>query len=62
MADDFYDFCACIGPQYNEKYCYCEMVRRGLPLNEKLRKEAEAKLEKKLSTVFAKYYHGQKPT
>lgn len=29
--------CACLGPQYDEPYCVCEMRSRGLALNEPAR-------------------------
>jgi hypothetical protein len=34
--------CACIGPEYGEPHCYCEMKRKGLPLNREAR-DADAK-------------------
>ena len=30
MTADVINFCACLGPMYNEPVCPCEMRRRGL--------------------------------
>lgn len=53
MNDDI-NFCACMGPRYDEPYCYCEMKRRGLPLNEPARKEAEQCLKEAMDRMFGK--------
>lgn len=45
-------FCSCIGPAYDEPFCYCEMVRQGLPFNEDARKESEARMTKTLGEIF----------
>lgn len=44
--------CACMGSNYGEQHCYCEMKRRGLPLNEPAR-EAD---RKQLTEAMSKYF------
>lgn len=45
--------CACLGPMYNEPYCYCEMKRQSLNMdNNPLRIEAEAKSKEQMSKMF----------
>jgi len=47
-----HSICACIGPLYDEPFCYCEMQRRGLPLNDLVREEKEKELRKALGEIF----------
>jgi hypothetical protein len=54
---DALQMCACMGPMYDEPYCYCEMQRRGLQLNTEARAEAERQLRESLNRVF-----GEDPT
>lgn len=44
--------CACIGALYGEPHCYCEMMAKGLPLNEDARAKSEAELKRVLGEVF----------
>lgn len=53
------EFCACIGPEYGEPYCYCEMMRRGLPLNEADRKVAMDRLNSELKRVFGENFESK---
>lgn len=44
-----YNLCACMGAMYNEPYCYCEMERRGLDMdNNPLRIAAEEECAKQM--------------
>ncbi len=51
MSDPI-NFCACIGPVYGEPHCYCEMQRRGLPLNKEARDEDKRKLNEAMEKFF----------
>jgi hypothetical protein len=45
--------CACLGPMYYEPYCYCEMKRRGLDMdNNPLRKAEEARSKEQAAKMF----------
>jgi hypothetical protein len=46
------NFCACMGPMYDEPYCYCEMLRRGLPLNNAERQKSEDSLRRVFKEIF----------
>jgi hypothetical protein len=37
---------------YDEPYCYCEMLRRNLPLNETARSETDKKMRKAFNEIF----------
>lgn len=47
-------WCACMGPQYGEPYCYCEMKRRGLQMSKQHDWSPEdiEKLNKALAEIF----------
>ncbi len=51
MSDEI-TFCACMGPQYDEPHCYCQMKRLGLALNEKDRAVSREAAEKALDILF----------
>jgi hypothetical protein len=44
--------CACMGPMYGERYCYCEMRARKLPLNEVARAEEHARSKAQMAKLF----------
>ena len=48
-----FNVCACMGPMYDEPHCYCEMISRGLPLNEAARAADNARLDSALQGMFA---------
>lgn len=50
----FFGPCACIGPQYGEPYCFCQMMARGLPLNTEARIESVKLANEKLDAIFGK--------
>ncbi len=57
MANDSergYTVCACMGPMYGEPHCHCEMVAKGLPLNDTDREASEVAPKMAMNRVFAK--------
>ena len=46
--------CACMGPMYDEPFCYCEMRAQGLPLNQKARLERSKALDIVMRDLFSK--------
>ena len=44
--------CACMGPMYGERYCYCGMLARKLPLNEVARAEEDARSKAQMAKLF----------
>ncbi len=43
--------CACLGPMYGEPHCFCEMQRKGLPLNTAARAAEDARSAAQLAQV-----------
>lgn len=44
--------CACMGPQYGEPHCVCQMKARGMPLNEEARAKANAEFRQAMTELF----------
>jgi hypothetical protein len=49
-----FNACACMGPLYGELFCYCEMKRRGLMLNESAREADKKQFTDALHAYLAK--------
>ena len=55
--------CACLGPMYNEPYCYCQMEARKLPLNDAAREVERLKDEADFKRLFGpggEFYRNRK--
>ena len=52
LEEIIYGPCACIGPMYDEPFCYCKMRQKGLPLNLEAREEARKEFDKSFSEFF----------